>query len=686
MVEIAIPPARWLSRVVTVASAALLYGFGGISPVGATPQLSLFAGSASGGASDGTGTAARFLGPQGIGADRAGNLYVADSKNHTIRKITPDGVVTTLAGTPGLAGTADGVGAAARFSSPDSVAVDGAGNVYVADSREGTVRKIAPGGVVTTLAGTPGVSGSADDTGAAAALRFPEALASDGGGNVYVADSGSHAIRKITPDGVVTTLAGATGVSGNVDGKGTAARFSRFGGAATDNAGNIYVTDLNAIRKITPNGVVTTLAPGAGTPGRADGTGVEARIWAPKGVATDGAGNLYVTDVVAHAILKITADGAVRSLAGSYSKTGSVDGIGSMAGFVYPGAVATDWAGNVYVTDYYTNNVRKITQDGAVTTLAGAAQARGYADHTLAAGRALGVVAGIATDSEGNIYLADLGAQTIWKITPGGLAHGIGGTESFEGSLLPDGFATDRAGNVYVADFRAQSIRKITPDGVSTALAKLEFGHIDLLGPRGTRSVSHGPIGLATDSAGNVYVADSSADTIRKITPDGVVTTLAGAAGVRGYADGTGAEARFARPIGVAADSVGNLYVGDVGNFVIRKITPGGTVTTLAGMPHVSGNGDGARAEARFSEPIGVAADSEGNIYVADSGNNAIREVTEDGVVRTVVGQPELASHPPGSVPFALDHPCWITVFGTTLYVSFGTFASGGIAKITNLP
>ncbi len=246
------------------------------------------------GSADGTGAAAQFLTPSGVAVDPStGNLYVADSLNYTIRMITPAGVVTTLAGTADQPGSADGTGAAARFEGPSGVAVDPTtGNLYVVDGD--TIRMITPAGVVTTLAGTAGVSGSADGTGAAAQFYFPSGVAVDDAGNVYVADSGNGTIREITPAGVVTTLAGTAGQLGSADGTGAAAQFDDPTNVAVDGAGNVYVADdgNETIREITPAGVVTTLAGTAGQQGSADGTGAAARFFQPAGLAVDGAGNV----------------------------------------------------------------------------------------------------------------------------------------------------------------------------------------------------------------------------------------------------------------------------------------------------------------------------------------------------------------------------------------------------------
>jgi len=311
---------------------------------------------------DGTGAAARFKKPYGVAVDAAGNVYVADTNNHTIRKITSAGVVTTLAGTAGSIESTDGTGAAARFNYPGGVAVDAAGNVYVADTINHLIRKITSAGVVTTLAGTAGSFGSADGTGAAARFEYPYGVAVDTAGNVYVADTDNSTIRKISPGGVVTTLAGTAGTPESDDGTGAAARFKYPSGVAVDAAGNVYVADRNnhLIRKITSGGAVTTLAGSAGTSGSTDGTGAAARFNFPWGVAVDAAGNVYVADSFNYTIRKITSGGVVTTFAGSAGSFGSTDATGAAASFNQPAGVAVDTAGNVYVADYGNNTIRKI--------------------------------------------------------------------------------------------------------------------------------------------------------------------------------------------------------------------------------------------------------------------------------------------------------------------------------------
>jgi MYXO-CTERM domain-containing protein len=241
-----------------------------------------------------------------VAVDGAGTVYVADTRNDTIRRITPAGVVTTFAGAAGNIGPTDGLGDAARFYEPNALATDGAGNVYVADTRNHTIRRITPAGAVTTLAGLAGASGSADGTGSDARFNNPYGLAVDTGGNVYVADTYNCTIRRITPAGAVTTLAGLAGSSGSADGTGSDARFFNPQGVAVDQAGNIYVADGNnhTFRRVTPGGIVTTLAGKGGADGSADGIGNSARFFYPTCVALDSSGIAYVTDSFNNTIRK----------------------------------------------------------------------------------------------------------------------------------------------------------------------------------------------------------------------------------------------------------------------------------------------------------------------------------------------------------------------------------------------
>nr|WP_315237094.1 NHL repeat-containing protein [uncultured Albidiferax sp.] len=638
-----------------------------------TPWLSLLAGDVGGpGSTDGVGAAARFRAPQGMAIDGLGYIYVADTDNNTVRKLDAAGVVSTLAGTAGVSGAIDGTGSAARFNRPAGIAVDAAGNVYVADTGNALIRKVTSGGVVSTFAGTAATGyGSADGSGAAARFSDLQGLAVDSFGNIYAADRSNHTIRKITPAGVVTTLAGTAGAVGSADGTGAAARFHYPNGVAVDGFDNVYVLDAGnlTVRKIDSTGVVTTVSTG---------------LAYPRGLAADSLGYVYVTD--AHQILKIVG-GVVTNLAGS-GIFGSLDGAGTAARFDGPTGMVVDPMGYVYVADTGNNTIRVVSSVGQVNTVAGAARMYGASDGTGAAA-SFNYADAIATDNAGNVFVADFNNSIIRKITPAGVVSTFAGAAGVQGSadgtgaaarfFRPEGVATDGAGNVYVADTGNNTIRKISPAGVVTTLAGTAgvYGSAD---GQGSAASFISPYGIATDGAGNVYVTANLA--VRKITPTGLVTTLAGASGAYGVlaVDGVGGSARFHDARGIASDSAGNLYVADGGG--VRKISPAGEVTTLAGIPGATSTiVDGVGAQARFVYASAVAVDAANNLYVVDN-TSLIRKITPAGVVSTAVGSAVSAGFVWGPLPGGLNGLGGVAVFGDILYGAAGN----AVVQVSGLP
>ena len=736
-----------------------------ITPDGAVTTLAGLAGSM--GAVDDTGTEARFNQARGVAVDGAGNVYVADTWNHKIRKVTPQGVVTTLAGLEGNPGSADGTGSAARFSQPFAVAVDSAGNIYVGDTANNAIRRVTIEGVVTTLGGVAGTGPSyRDGTGSGARFNSPQGLAVDGNGNLYVADyfgqtvrqgrpaeytpytftnlagnagfgsddgmgraarfnhpgalaidsfgnlfvsdEGNGTIRKMTPDGVVTTLAGMAGVFGWTDGTGNGARFGRcesgfFGdstcrgteGLAADITGNLYVADTfnHAIRKVTPAGVVTTLAGSPGVYGSSDGLSRDARFYSPRGLAVDPGGNVLVTETGNLTVRKISPDGVVTTLAGSPGEWGSADGRGSVARFKSPWGIAVEDSGQVFVADSGNSTIRKISPTGEVTTVAGSAGQTGSVDGVRSDAR-FSDLRGLALDRSGNLYVADNGASTLRKVTPQGVVttlaglagssgwqDGRGNAARFDG---PNGVVLDGEGNVYVTDQDNNTLRKVTPDGDVTTLAGQAGGGWGSQDGTGPEAQFGSPSGVAVDHQGNTYVADTDNNSIRKITSAGEVTTLAGSTdGSSGSTDGTGTSARFYSPVAVAVDHDGNVYVADNDNSTIRKITSAGEVTTLAGSAGQTGSADGAGTAAQFYWPNGVAVDGTGIVYVADTYNHTIRKVTPAGVVTTLAGLAGEAGNGDGAGSLArFSHPTGVAVDRAgNVYVTDTDYAT--IRKVT---
>jgi formylglycine-generating enzyme required for sulfatase activity/sugar lactone lactonase YvrE len=618
-----------------------------ISSVGAVTTLAGVAGQW--GSADGTNGAARFFYPSGVAVDTMGNVYVADTYNHTIRRITAQGVVTTLAGMAGSLGSADGTNGAARFFYPSGVAVDSAGTVYVADTYNHTIRAVLPGGEVSTLAGTAGLWGSADGTNGTAQFLYPGGIAADPSGILYVADTYNHTVRRITAEGVVTTLAGSSQELGNVDGTGSAARFN-YPASVTAAGGYVYVADNenHTIRRITLAGATTTLAGFGGSYGSADGTNTTARFFFPAGVAMQTT-NVIVADYLNHTIRRVTASGVVTTVAGTPALLGSSDSGTGTARFNLPSGIALDSSsGAFYVADTQSHTIRRIQPSGQVTTFAGAALYAGTNNGSGSAARFFSPTC-VAVDMAGYCYVADTGNHAIRKISPAGVVTNFAGFPGASGSLngmgvgarfnTPSGVAVDTAGNVYVADSWNFMIRKVTSAGLVTTIAGAAGSYGSTDGSGGIARFSN-PMGVAVDSAGNLFVTDRSNHTIRKITPAAAVSTFAGVAGNSGTNDGPGSSARFRFPAAIVIDSADNIYVADQENHTIRKITSSAVVTTLAGGPSVPGVADGTGGSSRFSFPGGVTADNLGNIYVADTYNCTLRKVSSARVVTTFAGAP----------------------------------------------
>jgi NHL repeat-containing protein len=556
----------------------------------ATREVTTVAGTAgSSGSADNTGAAARFNWPVGIATDGS-NLYVTDSNNHTIRRVViATGEVTTIAGTAGSSGSADGTGAAARFYNPYGIVLVGA-DLLVTDRNNHTIRKVVIAtGEVTTFVGTALSAGSANGTGATARFNTPSGIATDGT-DLYVADYFNDTIRKVViATGDVTTVAGSAGLIGFADGIGAAARFT-FPGGITMDASNLFVTDSYnfTVRKVViATGAVSTIAGTVGWGGTADGTGAAAMFTSPNGITTDGT-SLFVTETIGTIRKILLSTGEVTTFAGTAGSPGYVDGVGAVARFYQPSYVTTDGA-NLYVVERNNNAIRKIViATGVVTTAFG-----GIGNN----------VNGITTDGK-NLFLTE--ATTIRKVVlETGVVTTIAG--GFVGSA--NGITTDGK-SLFVTD-GGHTIRRfvIATGEVTTVAAGFDR-----------------PYGITTDGT-NLFVADTFVHAIRKVViATGEVTTIAGTAGSSGSADGPGATAKFNTPYGITTDGT-NLFVADTGNQTLRRVVIAtGEVTTIAGTAGSSGSANGTGTAARFYQPMGITTDG-GKLFVAEQGNQMIRAI-----------------------------------------------------------
>ncbi len=610
--------------------------------------------------------------PYATAVDGSGNIYIADNLNHRIRKVTAStGIISTVAGN-GIAGYG-GDGSAATLANlnfPMGVTVDGFGNIYIADFSNQRIRKITTStGIISTVAGN-GIAAFGGDGSAAtlANLNNPQGVALDVSGNIYIVDRNNHRIRKVTAStGIISTVAG-NGIAA-FGGDGSASTLANINfprGVAVDGTGNIYITDQGnlRIRKVTAStGIITTVS-GNGIQGYSgdDSVATSAKLFNPIGVAVDGAGNIYIADASNHRIRKVTAlTGIISTIAGNGTGAyGGDDSAATLAKLNNPSGITLDGSGNIYIADASNFRIRKITvSTGIISSVAGNGSAAYRGDGSAATMANLNNPTGVALDGSGNIFIADLYNQRVRKITKStGIISTVAGNginayggDSSAATLAnlnsPNGIAVDSSGNIYIADRSNHRIRKITAStGIISTVAgseSLGFGGYGGDGSAATSARLNYPMGVAIDGSGNIYIADVNNQRIRKVTEStGIISTIAGT-GTAGFTgDGNVANlARLNSPIGVTVDGTGNIYIADANNQRIRKVTAStGIINTVAGNGTLGDGGDGSIAtSANLYSPSGSAVDGSGNIYIADYGNQRIRKVTAfTGIISTVAG------------------------------------------------
>ncbi len=556
--------------------------------------ITTFAGSAGGvGTGDGGPATEASLGfPDGLAVDAAGNLFIADTFNHRIRRVSPDDIISTVAGN-GIRGFSGDGGPAtnASLANPDGLAVDAAGNLFIADTFNHRIRRVSPDGIISTVAGSEfggffsGDGGPATD----ASLAFPQGVAVDAAGNLFVADTFNHRIRQVSPDGIISTVAGngIRGLSGD-GGPATNASLANPDGLAVDAAGNLFIADSSnhRIRRVSPDGIISKVA-GSEFGGFFSGDGgpaTNAAVAFPRGLALDTAGNLFIADTLNFRIRRVSPDGIISTVAGNGTERFSGDGgAATSASLVRPQAVAVDAAGNLFIADTFNHRIRQVSPDGIISTVAGNGRGGFSGDGGPATNASLVFPEGLALDAAGNLFIADAFNDRIRQVSPDGIISTVAGNgiRGFSGdggpatnaSLDPDGLAVDAAGNLFIADFGNGRIRRVSPDGIiSTVAGNGIRGFSGDGGPATDASISF-PHDLALDAAGNLFIADSSNHRIRRVSPDDIISTVAGD-GIHGFSGdgGPATNAALASPGSVAVDAAGNLFIADVRNSRIRVV------------------------------------------------------------------------------------------------------------------
>ena len=640
-----------------------------------------------------------------VAADGAGNLYAIDSGTRVIR-ITRNGTLEVVAGNgiPGYSGDG-GPALRASLSGPRDVTADADGNLYIADSGNSRVRRVSPAGIITTIAGTgqpaafedPGVHGDGGPA-TAATLTFPDAVTLDAAGNLYVLD-GSQVLR-IGRDGILHIVAGSGefGHSGD-GGLATNAGLDRPDDLAVDAAGNLYIADRRRIRRVGLGGVIQTIAGSGEVLSRDFEEGVpalEAQLNVDS-VAVDATGNIFLTDFVDVRVLRISPAGTIQTVAGNGESGFSGDGGPAReASLASPGKLAIDSAGDLFVADQGNERIRKISSDDIIETVAGGGRLTFTGEGEPATNATLARPEGIALDLAGNLFIADGGHNSVHQVGRDGIIRTVAGTGDL-GFLGDGGSATDAAlsgptavtvdalGNLFIADERNFRVRRVDAGGViRTVAGDGEFGAFGDGdgGPAVDASLTR-PTGLAVDSAGNLLIADSGDIRVREVGPDGLIRTVVdnAGAGMGGFElrgsivdgtpdvaanaagdvfvadneghrilhfraggssaavalvgdgrgsfrgdDGPAINASLLRPISVAVDSRGSLYIGDGAR--VRQVDPFGIIRTVAGNGSSDSAGDGLLAtEASVGEPRGLAVDSAGNLFIADSSGDRVRVV-----------------------------------------------------------
>jgi sugar lactone lactonase YvrE len=617
--------------------------------IAATGKITKVAGNGRAGYSGdgGPATAAELNGARGVAVDSSGNLFIADTYNNVIREVSAStGIITTVAGNGTSGYKADGEKAtSAELNGPYGVAVDSSGDLFIADTGNNVIREVsAATGKITTIAGnnTPGYSG---DHGAAtqAELDFPARVVLDGQGNLFVSDCYNNAIREIkAATGKITTVAGDGfyGYSGD-GGAATSAELAEPVGIALDSHGNLFIADFdnNVIREVKAStGIISTVA-GNGSFGYTGdgGKATSTELAHPEDVAVDPFGVLYIADPYNERIRVVGVGGLITTFAGDglvgYTGDG---GPATSAKLISPFADAVDSKGDVFIVDFYNNVVREVTPAGKISTVAGNGT-QGYSgDGGKATAAALNEPLGVTVDPAGNLYIADSGNNVVRKVTaasgvittiagdslPG--YSGDNGNPTAAELSSPEGVALDPWGDLYIADTNNDAIRLVSVfTGDIYTYLNLPSGGF--------------PRGIAVDSAFNLYIAEPDINQIEELNGGtGKTRTIAGN-GSSGYSGdgGKASSAELAYPTGVAVDSSGNLFIADSGNDVIREVSAAsGKISTVAGnaASGYSGNGGPAR-DAELNNPQGVATDTVGDLFIADTGNNVIRELTPFTVV-----------------------------------------------------
>ena len=698
--------------------------------------------------------------PEGVAFDASGNLFIADFVNNRIRKVTTNGIITTVAGNGSTGYSGDGVAATNASHPPAGVALDASGNLFIADWNNNRIRKVDTNGIITTVAGngSPGYSGDGGPA-TSASLAYVEAVDVDGSGNLFIADTDNNRIRKVDTNGIITTVAGkGPAVYGSYSGDGgpaTNASLNAPYGVAVDATGNLFIADMdnNRIRKVDTNGIITTVAGNGSLDYSGDGgLATNACLDAPYGVAVDAFGNLFFADSSNDRIRKVDSFGIITTVAGNDNWGYSGDGgMATNATLNLPSGVALDSTGNLFLADLGNERVREVVlfasnptltlnnvgpynegnysivitgPDGSVTSsnvtltvlsppiivsqpqslavLGGAPASFGVSVVGTTPFHFQWQKNGVNLTDDGNLSGSatnnlfvtaaatnDAGGYTViitnvWGSVTSSAASLVVmmPAEPADQTVMAGGTATFTVAVAGAGPFTFQWQLNGTnlPDGIITTVAgNGTHGFSGDAGPA-TNAMLNSPYGVSVDVFGNLFLAEISNSRIRKVSTNGVITTIAGN-GTNGYSgDGVPAtNTSLCTPIDTILDASGNLFIADENNYRIRKVSTNGIIMTVAGNGTNVFSGDGGPAtKAGLSHPIGIALDSCGNLFISDNAANRVRKVDTNGFITTVAGNGSSGYSGDGGAATnaRLNSPIGVTLdaFGNLFFADFGNY------------
>ena len=588
--------------------------------------------------------------------DRAGNLYITDASSHRVRRVTPAGVISTFAGTGERGFSGDGGQAAsARLNFPVGLAIDGQGNVYITDSGNNRIRRVDPQGVITTIAGN-GRDGFAGDGGPATQASITGYGVAVGPGNeIYIADTFNNRIRKVDAQGVITTFAGtgAAGFSGD-GGQARAAALYWPYALGFDGAGNLYFSDYvnNRIRRITPQGIISTVA-GSGRDGFSGipGVATQAALNYPFSIHVDPDGTILIADTASFRALEVSPSGSIRVVAGTGRQVACPDGLPALSAVLNgPMGIGLGRDGSYYFPDAFAQVIRRVAPDGTISRIGGTGFFGFSGDGGPAVNAQVNAPEALTVDASNNVFFADTLNNRVRRINPAGAIETIAGdgtTCTLTGLLRPSGLLILPNGDLLIADTGCHRVIRVDSRGLWTNVAGAA-GHSGSSGDGGvaTQALLNEPSGLALDSAGNLYISDTANHRVRRIDSRGIISTFAGA-GVAGFAgdNGPATSARLNRPRGLAIDNQNALIISDFENHRLRRVL-NNVITTFAGDGVQRYAGDGLTATlASMYRPEGIVVDSVGHVTFADRGNNRLRQIraTPPGVTSSLPGNGNLS-------------------------------------------